>query len=346
MPGKVMVALSGGVDSSVAAALLKGAGYEVHGLHLRLWDDPKHENTRTILIETGERLGISINIINAEVEFQKIIISYFCREYGAGRTPNPCPVCNKLIKFRLLLEKAGEIGAEYIATGHYARVENSAEGYRLLKAADSAKDQSYFLYALGQDELEHAIFPLGGINKTEVKKLAAERGLPTAQSKESHDICFIPGGDYRSFLAKCLRFTTGDIVDTRGEVLGRHIGLANYTVGQRQGLGVSAGERRYVIRLDTEHNRLVLGGRDQLLGRRLLAGELSWVAGKPPPGLTDITAKIRYQSPEAPVRLEIHGDAVEVEFASPQSAITPGQAIVFYRGEIVLGGGIMEAKLD
>jgi tRNA-specific 2-thiouridylase len=274
------------------------------------------------------------------------VVNYFCREYGQGRTPNPCPVCNKYIKFGYLLERAREMGADYLASGHYARVEASVEGCRLLKAAEAAKDQSYFLYSLGQSELSSLLFPLGSRRKIEVRKLAEERGLSPAGQPESHDICFVPDGDYRTFLADYLPSEPGDITDTDGKVLGEHHGLINYTVGQRQGLGLSTAGRRYVLRLDTENNRLVVGSESQLLSRRLSAGKLSWVAGKPPVNLTGITARIRYRAPETPITLSLNGETAEVECHEPQRAVAPGQAIVFYQGDTVLGGGIIEESLE
>jgi tRNA-specific 2-thiouridylase len=238
------------------------------------------------------------------------------------------------------------MGADYLATGHYARIEGSADGYRLLKADDTTKDQSYFLYTLGQSELPYLMLPLESRDKTEVRKLAGEKGLTSQSQRESHDICFIPNGDYRPFLARHITVKPGDITDTSGRVVGKHHGLAYYTVGQRQGLGLSTGERQYVLRLDTPNNRLVVGLRDQLLSRRLSARKLTWVAGKPPQNLDKITAKIRYQSQEAAAKLSLNQRTATVEFYEPQSAVTPGQAVVFYQGDAVLGGGIIEESHD
>lgn len=342
---KVAVAMSGGVDSSLAASLLKDEGYEVIGVHLKLWADPSYEDNIAILKQTSSSLNIPLHELNLEAEFQSLVIDYFCQEYSQGRTPNPCPICNKHIKFGRLLRRALAMGADYLATGHYARVEKSPEGYCLLKAADTAKDQSYFLYTLGQSELPYLLLPLGSRDKVEVRKLAAQKGLTSHRQRESHDICFIPGSDYRSFLARHIAVKPGDIVDSGGRVVGKHHGLAYYTVGQRQGLGLSTGERQYVLRLDTQNNRLVVGSRDQLLSQRLSARKLNWVAGKPPENLDDITAKIRYQSKETPTKLDINGNEATVEFYQPQSAITPGQAIVFYQDNNVLGGGIIQESL-
>ena len=229
-----------------------------------------------------------------------------------------------------------------MATGHYAQIEGSADGCRLLKADDMAKDQSYFLYTLGQSELPYLILPLGNRHKAEVRKLAEQIGLASHRQPESHDICFIPDGDYRSFLASRIKIKPGDITDTCGRVVGKHNGLACYTVGQRQGLGLSTDERQYVLRLDNPNNQLVVGSKDQLLSQRLSAHKLNWVSGKPPPSQTEITAKIRYKSQEAPARLHLNESKATVEFYKPQSAVTPGQAVVFYQGSTVLGGGIIE----
>ena len=238
------------------------------------------------------------------------------------------------------------MGADYLATGHYARVSSSPDGYRLLKAADTAKDQSYFLYALGQSELPPLMLPLGNRSKAEVRKLAEENGLTSRVQRESHDICFIPDGDYRSFLARYIPARPGDITDGSGRVVGKHGGLVSYTVGQRQGLGLSTGERQYVLRLDTRDNRLVIGPKDQLLSRRLSTRKLTWVSGTPPPSQSKITARIRYQSKEARAKLYLNGGEATVEFYEPQSAVTPGQAVVFYQGNVVLGGGVIEKSQD
>ena len=344
MPHKrVFVAMSGGVDSSLAAALLKQAGYKVSGIHMKLWSD--HEPS-TSLEHTCHLLDMPLHRLNPETEFQRLVIDYFCREYSLGRTPNPCIVCNQHIKFGLLLDRVLEMGADYLATGHYARVVRSPEGYRLLKAIDPTKDQSYFLYTLGQRELQYLLLPLGTFRKVKVRKLAAELGLPTRSRHDSQDVCFIPDNDYRSFIAKHIPLSTGDIVDTEGRVLGRHDGLALYTVGQRQGLGLSSNKRLYVLKLDTASNRLVVGSKDQLLSNTLFASKLSWVSGETPKEPISITAKIRYKSPEVAARLSVRDGVAEVNFHQPQRAVTPGQSIVFYQGDAVLGGGIIEDGVD
>ena len=355
MPQKrVAVAMSGGVDSSLAAALLKEAGYEVIGITMQIWppDEPARFGGCCGLeaIEDAKKvsykLGIPHYVINFRDIFAQRVIADFCLEYSLGRTPNPCIRCNQYIKFDALLKKAKELNYSFIATGHYARIEHSQNGYHLLKAVDLTKDQSYFLYTLGQRQLQHLLLPLANLHKVEVRRLATEMGLPTATRRESQDICFIPDNDYRSFIAKHIPLKSGDIVDANGKILGRHSGLAQCTVGQRQGLGLASNKRLYVLRLDTANNRLVVGARDQLLSNRLFASQLSWVSGEAPRELANITAKIRYRSPEVTAKLHLNDGVAEVNFQQPQWAIAPGQAIVFYQGDAVLGGGIIKDRVD
>ena len=336
--------MSGGVDSLVATALLKEAGHQISGIYLKLWAGPGQEENIAALGDACRRLEIPLQILSLEEEFQSLVIDYFCREYRRGRTPNPCTTCNQRIKFGLLLDRALGMGADYLATGHYARIESSEEGYHLLKGTDPAKDQSYFLYRLGQRELKHLLFPVGSLHKSEVRKMAARRGLATDSLRESQNVCFIPGNDYRSFLTGHIPIRPGDITDTEGSILGRHSGLASYTIGQRQGLGLSSKERLHVLKLDAAANRVIVGTKDQLLSSRLTASRLSWVKGAPPQETGNLTAKIRYGSAGAATRLYLNGDTTEVNFDKPQSAITPGQDIVFYRGDEVLGGGIIEGE--
>jgi len=236
------------------------------------------------------------------------------------------------------------MGADYLATGHYARVEKSSYGYNLLKAADRGKDQSYFLYTLGQRELKYLLLPLGNHRKAEVRRLAAKMGLPASSRRESQDVCFIPDNDYQSFIATHIPLKTGDIIDIEGKVLGKHNGLARYTVGQRHGLGLASSKRMYVIKLNAASNQLVLGTRDQLLNNTLLASNLSWVSGKLPEKPIHVMAKIRYRSPEAAAVVHINNGVANVNFQQPQRAIAPGQAIVFYQDDIVLGGGVIEDR--
>ncbi len=349
---RVAVAMSGGVDSSLAAALLKEASYEVIGVTMQIWPRQASERDRIggccglEAIEGAQqvayKLGIPHYVMNLRDIFAQMVIADFCREYSLGRTPNPCIKCNQYIKFEALLQKAKELDADFLATGHYARIDHSPNGYRLLKAVDLSKDQSYFLYTLGQRELQHLLFPLGNLYKVEVRKLAAKMGLPTSNRRDSQDVCFITDNDYRSFIAKHVPLKPGDIVDTEGKILGKHGGLARYTVGQKQGLGLASNKRLYVLKLDTANNRLVIGTKDQLLSDRLIASKLSWVSGEIPREPNNITAKIRYKSPEVAAKLCLSDGTAEVNFNQPQSAATPGQAIVFYQGDVVLGGGIIQ----
>jgi len=337
---KVVVAMSGGVDSSLAAALLKEAGYEVSGVYMQLWSNHRYDISD--LEHTCQLLDIPFYKFNLEAEFQSLVIDYFCREYSLGRTPNPCIVCNQYIKFGLLLNKVLEMGADYLATGHYARVEPSQNGYHLLKAVDLSKDQSYFLYNLGQSELQHLLLPLGNLYKEDVRRRAGELVLPTSSTHDSQDVCFIPDNDYRSFIATHITLEPGDIIDTDGNVIGKHKGLAQYTVGQKQGLGLTSVEPIYVLKLDSACNRLVVGTQDQLLSNTLIASQLSWVSGKAPKQPVNITAKIRYKATEVAAKLQSGNGVAEVNFHQPQRAIAPGQAIVFYQGDTVLGGGIIK----
>ena len=353
---RVFVAMSGGVDSSLAAALLKQTGYEVIGVTMQIWPRQAPEWDRPggccglEAIDEAKRvayrLGIAHYVMNLRDIFAHKVIADFCREYSLGRTPNPCISCNQYIKFDALLHRVKELDADFMATGHYARIDHSPNGYRLLKAIDLTKDQSYFLYTLGQRELQHLLLPVGTFCKVEVRRLAAELGLPTASRRDSQDVCFIPDNDYRSFIAKHIPLNPGDIVDTEGRVLGRHDGLAQYTVGQRQGLGLTSNKRQYAVKLDTANNRLVVGTKDQLLSNSLFASKLSWVSGEAPEEPINITAKIRYRSLEVAARLHLRDGVAEVNFHQPQRAITPGQAIVFYEGDTVLGGGIIEDRVD
>ncbi len=342
---RAAVAMSGGVDSSVAAALLKQAGYEVSGVYMQLWPDHSLESVIPDLKHTCRLLDIPLYKFDLEREFQRLVIDYFCREYSQGRTPNPCIACNQQVKFGLLLDRVLEMGAECLATGHYARVEKSPSGYRLLKAVDITKDQSYFLYTLGQRQLERLLLPLGELKKEEARKIAAELGLPASSRRDSQDVCFIPGNDYRAFVAENIPLRAGEIVDINGKILGRHNGLAQYTVGQRQGLGLTSTEPLYVLELDAANNRLVVGSKDQVLHSALSARELSWISGEAPSELNGITAKIRYKAPEIAAELHPDGNGAEVRFVEPQLAIAPGQSVVFYQGDIVLGGGVIDAVL-
>jgi tRNA-specific 2-thiouridylase len=344
--GKVAVALSGGVDSSAAALLLKETAYEMIGIHLRLWDSPQSDYQAHRAENICRILDIPYYQIDLQKEFELCVVDYFCQEYQQGRTPNPCVACNQHIKFGLLLNKALSLGADYLATGHYAKVEHSNDGHRLLKAADASKDQSYFLYTLTQEKLGHILFPLGEYSRDEVKQMAKQAGLPTA-TKPSQDLCFISQKNYGTFLSQSFPSTPGDIVDTWGTKLGQHKGIAFYTIGQRHGLGLSstqvlsAGKPLYVIRIEPESNRIVLGHEEELYSQKLAAQKLNWISGKTPREPITVTDKIRYKSKEAEAVLFFRNGYIDVHFARPQKAVTPGQAIVFYNIDEVLGGGII-----
>ena len=339
---RVVVAMSGGVDSSLAAALLKQAGYEVTGVTMQLRPSDKAGGER---IEAARQVAHKLDIPHYIADFSDLftrqVISPFCHEYSLGRTPNPCIRCNQYIKFDALLEKSRTLGADFIATGHYARVEPSPTGYRLQKGIDRTKDQSYFLYTLGQKVLRCLLLPIGKYQKSQVRRMVAEMDLP-AFKEESQDICFIPDNDYRSFIVGQVPLQPGDIANTEGKILGKHRGLALYTVGQRQGLGLSSNTRLYVLKLDAANNRLIVGSEDQLFSETLFASNLSWLSGEAPADATNITAKVRYKSPEIAVTLQLNDELARVNFHQPQRAISPGQSVVFYQGDTVLGGGIIQ----
>jgi len=353
MPQKrVVVAMSGGVDSSVAAVLLKDEGYQLTGVTMLIWPSGKEADDTNLEPEVvraarqvAAKLDIAHQVIDLRAVFARRIMDKFCLEYGQGRTPNPCVWCNRFIKFGALLEAVRGIGADFLATGHYARVKLAQDGYKLLKGVDPAKDQSYFLYTLGQQELRHALFPVGNLSKDEVRKIAAERGLPSADRRESHDICFIPDGDYRSFINGRVAVSPGDIVDAAGNVLGRHRGLAYYTIGQRQGLGIAAARRLYVIGLDNDSNRLLVGDESQLYKSAINVSSLHWICGTVPREPVEVKAKIRYRAPEADALLHVGEGLAELKFLTPQRAVAVGQSVVFYSGEVVLGGGIIEGAM-
>jgi tRNA-specific 2-thiouridylase len=338
--GKVAVALSGGMDSAAAALLLKEAAYDVIGVHMRLRDSLRSDYQTHRAEDICRILDIPYHQVDLQKEFEFSVVDYFCQEYRQGRTPNPCVACNQHIKFGFLLDKALSLGADYLATGHYARVEHSSDGYRLLKAADTGRDQSYFLYTLTQEKLGHILFPLGEHSRDEVKQMAKQAGLPTA-ARSSQDICFISQKNYGTFLSQRFSVQPGDIVDTGGRKLGQHRGIAFYTIGQRHGLGLASDKPLYVIRIEPESNRIVLGPEKALYSQKLTARNLNWMSGKAPQEPITAQAKIRYKAKEAEASLFFRNDSVDVHFAKPQKAVTPGQAIVFYNMDEVLGGGII-----
>ncbi len=346
---KVAVALSGGVDSAVAAALLREQGHEVIGVHMDLWEHRSRPGAAPGGAEGGREdaravcrtLDIPFHSLDFSSRFRELVVDYFCREYARGRTPNPCVACNRLVKFGLLSEAIKDLGAECLATGHYARIEPACGGWRLLKAARPSVDQSYFLYTLKESVLPRLLFPLGACSKAQVRQMAAERGLPVAEKPKSQDLCFVPDGHHGDFLQGRIPPAPGDVVDLEGKVLGRHRGIAFYTVGQRAGLGAAAGRRLFVLKLDPASNTVVVGPEEKLLASGLVARDLTFVCVKPQRTL-EVTAKIRFRSPEVKTRLKIYTEEAEVLFDQPQRAVAPGQAVVFYHGDEVLGGGIIE----
>jgi len=348
---KVAVAMSGGVDSSVAAVLLQEDGYDVIGVYMTLWQHRSPQDDGLRRSSTGQDdaravcqiLGIPFHALDFSKQFQRQVVDYFCHEYAQGRTPNPCVVCNRFIKFDLLMKAVESLGVGCLATGHYARIEGAGKGYRLLKAARPSVDQSYFLYTLTQETLSRLLFPLGEYSKAQVRHMAAERGLPVAEKPKSQDLCFVPDGRHQDFLQGCIAPVPGDVVDQEGKVLGRHRGIALYTVGQRTGLGIATGRRLFVLRLDPVSNTVTVGPEDNLLVFGLRASNISFV-GERPKGSVAVKAKIRFRSPDVSARLNIVDEEAEVLFDQPQRAIAPGQAVVFYQGDEVLGGGIIEAS--
>jgi len=355
---RVVVGMSGGVDSSVATALLVEHGYEVIGVMLRLWAEPQEEEPAGNLCCTPEAvdsardvaaaLDIPFYLVNAEEPFRTHVVEPFVIAYGAGRTPNPCLACNRHVRFGYLLRYALGLGARFLATGHYARVvrgPDKGSAHRLLRGVDAVKDQSYVLYMLGQDALSHLCFPLGNYTKMRVRQMARSRQLPVAEREESQDLCFVSGGDYREFLRRQAPQAArpGPILDRKGRQLGRHRGLASYTIGQRKGLGIAASEPLYVLRMDVQRNALVVGPVSALGRTELTAGTVSFVSGEWPAEPLAVTAKIRYRADGAPAVLWPLGyGRVRVVFERSLRDITPGQAVVFYAGEACLGGGIIE----
>ena len=352
--GRVVVAMSGGVDSSVAALLLAEEGYEVIGVTMRLYSvenrDAAPLSRSCCTVEDVEdarrvcqRIGARHYVLNFEREFQRHVIDYFVAEYQRGRTPHPCLACNDKIKFDFLLRRALFLEADYIATGHYARIEERDGARRLLQAVDPWKDQSYVLFTLTQEEMRRLLLPVGRYTKEYIRSLAREAGLPVADKPDSQEICFIPTNDYRTFLRERVTPTPGEIVDTAGKVVGRHEGIEFFTVGQRRGLGVQASQPTYVVALEPEQRRVVVGSWEDLLEQSVWASRASYISDTVPEGPVEVTAKIRYKSPQAAATLIPHGTWAELRFHEPQRAVTPGQAVVFYQGEEVLGGGIIES---
>ncbi len=352
---RVVVGMSGGVDSSVTALLLKRQGYDVIGVFMKNWDDTDEfgyctadedaEDVRRVCAQ----IGIPYYTVNFEKQYYERVFQYFLDEYKAGRTPNPDVMCNREIKFGEFLQKANELGADYLATGHYARVEHADGEYRLLRGVDRNKDQTYFLNALNQRQLSQAMFPIGSYTKPQIREIAVEAGLATAKKKDSTGVCFIGEKNFKEFLSKYLPARPGEIRTFEGELKGRHDGLMYYTLGQRQGLGIGGGgtgEPWFVADKDLDRNILyvVQGETDpRLYSRRLKASNVHWINGRAPNGPVSCTAKFRYRQADQDVVVTMTGDSTcAVDFAKPQKAITPGQAVVFYDGDVCLGGGTID----
>jgi tRNA-specific 2-thiouridylase len=355
---RAVVAMSGGVDSSVAAGLLVHQGYEVIGVTMRLWtvEDAQagRHHKRCCSVEdtddaraAADTLGVRHYVMNLEREFAEEVVGRFVDEYAAGRTPNPCLACNDKVKFRPLLDHAVALGADYLATGHYARVRRDNGAVELHRAVDPSKDQSYVLYTLGQPELQRTLFPVGEYTKDDIRDMARRWRLPNAGKPDSADICFIPTGDYRKFVRDRVPVAAGDIVDTDGRTLGEHDGIIGYTVGQRRGLPARGdAEPLFVVDIDATENRVVVGPHELLMADGLAAEDLTFISGTLPEAALDVQAKIRYRSEAVPAALIPGPDGTaEVRFRKPQRAVTPGQAVVFYDDDRVLGGATISRRL-
>jgi len=356
---KIVVAMSGGVDSSVAAAILKEEGYQVIGVTMQIWpsDEQAGDADRfggccgISAVEDAKRVAYKLDILHYVMNFRDVfaqkVIADFCREYSLGRTPNPCIRCNQYIKFDALLERAKRLGADFVATGHYARIEkDEARGrYLLRKGVDRRKDQSYVLYPITQEQLGHTLLPIGSFTKERVREIAGELGLPVATKPESQEICFIPDNDYPAFLQEYTpqAVKPGPILDKEGNVLGQHRGILFYTIGQRRGLGISAREPLYVTAIDQEGDAIVVGSKQEIYEDELIASGLNWITMNEPDQPITVRAKIRYLYQEAEAKVTpLDGNQVYVKFNEPQMAITPGQAVVFYDRDTVVGGGTIE----
>ena len=355
---KVAVAMSGGVDSSVCAYLLKEQGYEVIGITMQIFNDAscksktKEDGCSTEAVQdarlVAKNLGIPHYVVNLKHCFNEKVIKYFISEYLSGKTPNPCIVCNKYLKFTELLREAFKLDAFYLATGHYARVEydDITERFVLRKSVDSSKDQSYVLYGLTQQQLAHVLFPLGSYTKKEIRQIAQKIGLSVSDKPDSQEICFIDT-NYRDFIYKKApdKIKEGPFIDTNGKVIGKHKGIPFYTIGQRKGLGISAGKPLYVVDIDAENNAIVLGDEKDLYTKEFAASQTNWVSIDAPCEKFSANVKIRYNFIEKPAEIiPLNGDTVKVIFENPQKAVTPGQSAVFYKGDVVLGGGVIQRQ--
>lgn len=350
---RVVVGMSGGVDSSVAALLLKQQGYDVIGIFMKNWDDTDENGVCTAtedyedVIKVCNQIGIPYYAVNFEKQYWDKVFTYFLEEYKAGRTPNPDVMCNKEIKFKAFLEHALKLGADYLATGHYAKVEYRNGEYKMLRGLDENKDQTYFLNQLSQEQLSKVMFPIGNMKKSRVREIAKEANLATATKKDSTGICFIGERNFKGFLSNYLPAQKGNMETFDGEVVGRHDGLMYYTIGQRHGLGIGgAGEPWFVIGKDLKRNVLLVGqsfDNEKLFSDSIIATDISWVSNHRPVSGLKCTAKFRYRQPDNKVTVEDFGDGlVKVIFDEPIRAVTPGQAVVFYQGEECLGGGTID----
>lgn len=356
---RAVVAMSGGVDSSVAAALLARDGYEVVGVTMRLFAAPNEQvarlNKSCCSLEDVEdaravcrKIGAKHYFLNFEEEFQKHVVDYFVREYERGRTPHPCLACNDRLKFEFLIQRAELMDADVVATGHYARIRNNNGEYELLAGIDSLKDQSYVLYTLKQDQLAKLALPIGDYSKDEIREVARELGLSIADKPDSQDICFIPDGDYNRFIEPRLkRKLPGNIVDADGLVVGEHDGIHSFTIGQRKRLPVVNHTARplYVTDINADSGRVTVGPAEKLMKTRLYASGMNWVSGSAPTEPLNVQARIRYNGGNSPATVRTLDGGAEIEFEQPVRAITPGQAVVFYMDDVVIGGGLIEASL-
>ncbi len=351
----VVVAMSGGVDSSVAAALMVEQGYQVIGLMLRLWAELGPTANRCCTPDAvadarrvADQLGIPFYVRDYRDVFKKTVVDYFTQSYAHGLTPNPCIVCNEKVRFGRLLDEALALGASHLVTGHYSRLRLTGErDYQILKGVDRSKDQSYVLYRLTQEQLTHILFPVGDYVKLDIRAMAKERGLPVFERVDSQDLCFVSDGDYRQFLARQIPDTIrpGPLLDAAGQVLGQHRGLPHYTVGQRKGLGIAAPHPHYVLRLDVASNAVIVGTAEELGRRQLTASQVTTISGRPLPSPLDITAQIRYQATDSPAVLAfLPGQRAHLRFDRPLRDITPGQSVVFYQDDVLLGGGVIEPE--
>lgn len=352
----VVVAMSGGVDSSVAAALLVEQGYRVVGMMLRLWSETGTEESNRCCTpdsmaqarKVAQTLGIPFYTIDVRQRFFDTVVQYFLEGYRQGITPNPCIVCNRVIRWGALFDQARALGAEFMATGHYARITEEPTGeFSLLKGLDAEKDQSYVLSVLNQNHLAHSLFPIGNFQKSQIRDLARKFNLPTATRPDSQDLCFLAGGDYRPFLERHIpeSLRPGKIVTREGKILGQHLGLVNYTIGQRKGLGISTAHPMYVLDKDIPSNQLIVGPREELGSNELWVNELNWIGTSEPTKSFQAGVKIRYKAPEIPALITlVENNLAHVQFERPLRDITPGQRAVFYQGDVCLGGGTIVKK--